>query len=138
MIKTLKYILLGFYFGFVLIKSEAVSWYRIVEMFHFQSFHLFGVIGSAVVTGIVSIFLIKRLYLTTLDDEVVDLTPKPIRFKANFFGGILFGLGWSLVGACTAPLFIHFGAGSYIIIVALAAAILGTFIYGTIKHKLPH
>lgn len=138
MIKYIKFILFGFYFSFVLIKSEAVSWFRIVEMFHFQSFHLFGVIGSAVVTGIISVQLIKRLKLKTLTQEEVNLKEKNLMPKANFFGGILFGLGWSLVGACTAPLFIHFGAGSYVIIIVIAAAILGTFVYGTIKHKLPH
>lgn len=138
MMKNLKYILLGFYFGFVLIKSEAVSWFRIVEMFHFQSFHLFGVIGSAVVTGIISVFLIKRLYLTTVKDEPIDLKPKPFLFKANLFGGIIFGLGWAIVGACTAPLFVHFGAGNSIIIVPIISATLGALVYGLLKEKLPH
>lgn len=138
MMKNLKYILLGFYFGFVLIKSEAVSWFRIVEMFHFQSFHLFGVIGSAVVTGIISVFLIKRLYLTTVKDEPIDLKPKPFLFKANLFGGIIFGLGWAIVGACTAPLFIHFGAGNFIIIIPIISATLGALVYGLLKEKLPH
>lgn len=138
MIKHLKYILLGFYFGFVLIKSEAVSWYRIVEMFRFQSFHLYGVIGSAVITGIISVLIIKGVHLTTVKDEPIDLKPKPFLPKANFFGGIIFGLGWAIVGACTAPLFIHFGAGNYIIVIPIITAILGTLVYGFLKEKLPH
>lgn len=138
MIRNWKYILLGFYFGFVLIKSEAVSWFRIVEMFHFQSFHLFGVIGSAVVTGIISVFIIKGVHLTTIKDEPIDLKPKPFLLKANLFGGIIFGLGWAIVGACTVPLFIHFGAGTFIIIVPIISATFGTLVYGLLKEKLPH
>jgi uncharacterized membrane protein YedE/YeeE len=136
--KNIKYILLGFYFGVVLIKSEAISWYRIVEMFHFQSFHLFGVIGSAVVTGIISVLIIKGVHLTTIKDEPIDLKPKPFLPKANLFGGIFFGLGWALVGACTAPLFVQLGAGNYIIIIPILAAFLGTLVYGIVKDKLPH
>ncbi|MCC7331560.1 MAG: YeeE/YedE family protein [Flavobacteriales bacterium] len=129
---------MGFYFGFVLIKSEAISWYRIVEMFHFQSFHLFGVIGSAVITGIVSVLIIKSVHLTTIKDEPIDLKPKPLLIRANFFGGLLFGLGWSLVGACTAPLFIHLGAGNLSILLVLIFVYIGTITYGAIKNKLPH
>ena len=129
---------MGFYFGVVLIKSEAISWYRIVEMFHFQSFHLFGVIGSAVVTGIISVLIIKGVHLTTIKDEPIDLEPKPFLLKANLFGGIFFGLGWALVGACTAPLFVQLGAGNYIIIIPILAAFLGTLVYGIVKDKLPH
>lgn len=136
--KNLKYILLGFYFGIVLIKSEAVSWYRIVEMFRFESFHLYGVIGSAVFTGLVSVLIIKGVHLTTIKDEPIDLKPKPFLLKANLFGGTIFGLGWSIVGACTAPLFIHFGTGNFIIVVAIVFSILGTLVYGILKDKLPH
>ncbi|MBW7846281.1 MAG: YeeE/YedE family protein [Bacteroidia bacterium] len=136
--KNLKYILLGFYFGFILIKFEAVSWYRIVELFHFQSFHLFGVIGSAALTGIISVLIIKSIHLTTIKDEPIDLKTKPLLIKANFFGGVLFGLGWSLVGACTAPLFIHLGSGNLSVLFVLLFVFVGTLVYGSIKNHLPH
>ncbi len=136
--RLLKFILLGFYFGFILLKSEAVSWYRIVEMFRFQSFHMYGVIVTAIVTGIVSILVIKATKLkTVLGDEIV-LPSKPKDYKANFIGGIFFGLGWSIVGACTAPLFIHLGLGNTIVIVPLIGAFFGALLYGIIKQKLPH
>ncbi|MDF1676918.1 MAG: YeeE/YedE thiosulfate transporter family protein [Vicingaceae bacterium] len=130
--KQLFYIISGIYFGFILIKSEAVSWFRILEMFHFQSFHMFGVIISAILTGIISVLIIKKKF------PKIDLTPKPLLLKANFFGGILFGVGWSIVGACTAPLFIHLGSGNFIILIPLLFALLGTYLYGILKNKLPH
>ena len=136
--KQLKFILFGCFFGFILIKSEAVSWYRIVEMFHFQSFHMFGVIGSAVAVGAISVLIIKQLNKTTFKDAPINVDKKPLMFKSNLFGGIIFGLGWSIVGACPAPLFIHFGSGNYIIMVPIIFALIGTFVYGSIKDKIPH
>jgi len=136
--KQLKFILFGCFFGFILIKSEAVSWYRIVEMFHFQSFHMFGVIGSAVAVGALSVLLIKKLNKTTFKENPINVDKKPLMVKSNLLGGIIFGLGWSIVGACPAPLFIHFGAGNYIILVPIIFALIGTFVYGSIKDKLPH
>ncbi|MCO6501166.1 MAG: YeeE/YedE family protein [Vicingus serpentipes] len=136
--KQLKFILFGSFFGFVLIKSEAVSWYRIVEMFHFQSFHMFGVIGSAVAVGAISVLIIKQLNTTTFKNKPINLDKKPLMVTSNLLGGIIFGLGWSIVGACPAPLFIHFGAGNYIILIPIIFALIGTFVYGSIKDKLPH
>jgi len=136
--KYLKFIILGFYFGFVLLKTEAVSWYRIIEMFHFQSFHMYGVIGTAIVTGIVSVQLIKLFRVKTISGDKVLFSDKPKDFKANFLGGIAFGLGWSLVGACTAPLFIHLGLGTTVIIIPILGAFLGALVYGITKNKLPH
>jgi len=132
------FILLGFYFGFILIKSEAVSWYRIVEMFQFQSIHLFGVIGSAVGVGTLSILLLKVLKVKSIDKEVLDISKKKLLPKSNIFGGLLFGAGWALVGACPAPLFIHLGLGNWIIVIPILSAILGVFIYGITKKYLPH
>lgn len=133
-----KYLLLGLYFGIILIKSEAVSWYRIIEMFHFQSFHLFGVISSAILIGIVSVFLIKKWEIKTISNQPICINPKKLQVRANFLGGIVFGLGWSLVGACTAPLFIHLGSGSLIIVIPIVFAIIGTYLYLRIQNKLPH
>lgn len=136
--KQLKFVFFGCFFGFILIKSEAVSWYRIVEMFHFQSFHMFGVIGSAIAIGALSVFIIKKLNRTTFKDNPINLDKKPLMFKSNLLGGIIFGIGWAIVGACPAPLFIHIGAGNYVILVPILFAIIGTLIYGNIKDKLPH
>lgn len=136
--KKLLFILFGFYFGIALVKSEAISWYRIVEMFQFQSFHLFGVIGSAIVVGIISVQLIKMLAIKSVDGEKINLSPKPLQTKANLVGGILFGLGWSFVGACPAPLYIHIGLGNFIILLPIIFALLGVILYGAIKKYLPH
>lgn len=136
--KKLILILLGFYFGFILIKSEAVSWYRIVEMFQFQSFHLFGVIGSAVSVGVLSILLLKSLKVKSIDNEELDVSKKKLLPKSNILGGVMFGAGWALVGACPAPLFIHLGLGNWIILIPILSAILGVFIYGITKKYLPH
>ena len=129
---------MGFYFGLILIKSEAVSWYRIVEMFQFQSFHLFGVIGSAIGVGSLSIVLLKRFNIKSINQEVLDTSKKKLLPKSNIFGGLLFGAGWALVGACPAPLFIHLGLGNWIIVIPILSAILGVFIYGITKKYLPH
>ena len=130
--KTGKYVIIGFCFVFILMKSEAVSWFRIVEMFHFQSFHMFGLIGSAIVTGALTVFLLRRL------DHALDVTPKPYQPKRNLIGGVVFGMGWSIAGACTAPLFIHLGTGNLWMVIPLVSAILGTFAYAKLKNKLPH
>lgn len=136
--KVFKFIMIGFYFGLVLLKSEAVSWYRIVEMFHFQSFHMFGVIGSAIFTGVISVQLIKRFNLKSFAGEAISLEEKPETPKANILGGILFGIGWSLVGACTAPLFIQVGLGNGIVVIPLIGAFLGALVYELLRNKLPH
>jgi uncharacterized membrane protein YedE/YeeE len=135
---VLKYLFVGFVFGIVLTKSEAVSWYRIYEMFQFQSFHMYGIIGIAVVTGILGVQIIKRKNIKDckgLSIEILDKEKTSIRY---WVGGLFFGLGWALVGACPGPIFILLGAGFLPIILVLFGALVGTFIYGVLKDKLPH
>lgn len=134
----LKYLLVGILFGIVLTKTEAVSWYRIYEMFHFQSFHMYGIIGTAIVTGIIGIQIIKRRNLKDIDGMPIEILDKEKGNARYWIGGILFGLGWALVGACPGPIFILLGAGFYNVAFVLFGAIFGTFLYGLIKDKLPH
>ena len=136
--KYLKYILVGFIFGVVLTKSEAVSWYRIYEMFQFQSFHMYGIITVAVVTGIIGLQIIKRVQLKNIKGDPIQVPDKEDGSIRFWLGGIFFGLGWALVGACPGPIFILIGAGFLPAILILVGALLGTFIYGVLKDKLPH
>ncbi len=136
--KFLKFIILGFIFGIVLTKSEAVSWYRIYEMFHFQSFHMYGIIGVAVVTGIIGIQIIKRFNVKDVQGNPIEIADKELGSIRYWIGGLFFGLGWALVGACPGPIFILLGAGIFSVIFILIGAMLGTFIYGMCKDKLPH
>ena len=136
--KFLKYILVGFIFGIVLTKSEAVSWYRIYEMFQFQSFHMYGIIGVAVITGIIGVQIIKRFKVKDLNGNPIIITDKEPGSVRYWVGGFLFGLGWALVGACPGPIFILLGAGILPVLFILIGALLGTFIYGILKNKLPH
>jgi uncharacterized membrane protein YedE/YeeE len=136
-IGKIKYFLLGIVFGFILVKAEVVSWFRIQEMFRFQSFHMYGVIMSAIIVGIISIQLIKKFQTKTINGEEIIIEPK--RFSwGNIIGGTIFGLGWSLTGACPGPLYALFGSGIYVIGVSLLSAIAGVFIYGVFAEKLPH
>ena len=136
--KLFKALLLGTFFGIVLIKTEVISWFRIQEMFHFQSFHMYGVIGSAVVVGALSVFLIKRFKVHSSSGEVIDPKGKQFNKVGNFTGGMIFGFGWALTGACPGPLFALVGAGHWIFLISILAAILGTFVYGIARDKLPH
>jgi uncharacterized protein len=136
--KSLKYLFVGFIFGIVLTKSEAVSWYRIYEMFHFQSFHMYGIIITAIITGTIGIQLIKKNNLKNIDGKLFDIADKEKGSFRYWIGGMVFGLGWALVGCCPGPIFILLGAGFLPIILVLFGALLGTFIYGLIKDKLPH
>jgi uncharacterized protein len=139
--KTINFfvsILLGAAFGVVLIESQAISWYRIQEMFYFQSFHMYGLLGSAIATGALSIFLIKKLKVKSIYNNPVVVKDKPLTWKANLIGGTIFGLGWGLTGACSAPLLILVGLSWQLGLILLAGALLGTFIYGILKNKLPH
>lgn len=133
-----KYLVVGILFGIVLTKTEAVSWYRIYEMFHFQSFHMFGIIGTAIVTGIIGIQIIKRKKIKDIDGVPIEILDKEKGNSRYWIGGILFGLGWALVGACPGPIFILLGAGFYNVAFVLFGAIFGTFLYGLFKDKLPH
>lgn len=136
--KTLKYLITGIAFGVIMFKSEAASWFRIFEMFQFNSFHMFGIIGSALATGVIGIQLIKRLKLKSFSGEEIIIPPKAKGWKNYLFGGILFGLGWGLAGACPGPIFTLIGAGFLPLILVLAFAVLGTFVYGILRPKLPH
>jgi uncharacterized membrane protein YedE/YeeE len=136
--RNLKFFLLGIFFGIVLTKAQVISWFRIYEMFRFESFHMYGIIGSAVVLGALIIQYIKRSHLKSVDGIPITIDPKPKTYKASIFGGILFGLGWALVGACPGPIYILIGAGFWVFTVVLIGALLGTFLYGVVKEKLPH
>lgn len=138
MMKTLKFIFVGFVFGIVLTKSEAVSWYRIYEMFLFQSFHMYGIIMVAIATGVIGLQIIKRNQVKNIEGEVVKIAEKEKGSFRYWIGGLFFGLGWALVGACPGPIFILLGAGFLPVIFVLIGALLGTFIYGLIKDNLPH
>jgi len=136
--KLIKFLIVGFIFGIVLTKSEAISWYRIYEMFQFQSFHMYGIIGVAVTTGIIGIQWIKRNKMKSLEGQTIEILDKEPGTTRYILGGIAFGLGWGLVGACPGPIFILLGVGFWNILWVLLGAILGTFIYGVLIKKLPH
>jgi uncharacterized membrane protein YedE/YeeE len=132
-----KYLVMGTIFGIILTKAEVISWYRIQEMFRLQSFHMFGVIGSAVVVGALSVFLIKRLKAKTIYGEPIVLEDKKFN-KGQIYGGLLFGFGWAVTGACPGPLFAQIGTGATVVSVTLLSAIVGTWVYGYVRDRLPH
>jgi hypothetical protein len=134
---NLKYLLAGTLFGIVLVKAEIVSWFRIQEMFRMESFHMYGVIGSAVVVGAISVMLIKKLGIRTIYGEQIVIMPKTFD-KGIVIGGLMFGLGWAMTGACPGPLFAQVGAGAAVIIVTVLFAIFGTYVYGVLRDRLPH
>ncbi|MCC9016580.1 MULTISPECIES: DUF6691 family protein [Flavobacterium] len=134
---NLKYLIVGIFFGILFVKTEIISWFRIQEMFHLESFHMYGVIGSAVAVGVISVFLIKKFNIKTLQGEKIEIQPKTFS-KGQIYGGLLFGFGWAITGACPGPLFAQIGTGATVIVVTLISAILGTWVYGFIKDKLPH
>lgn len=136
--KAIKFILVGFVFGIVLTKSEVVSWYRIYEMFLFQSFHMYGIIMIAIFTGIIGIQLIKRKNYKDYKGYPIHIIPKEAGSTRFWIGGTLFGLGWALVGSCPGPIFILIGAGFLPMLLVLFGALFGTFLYGLFKNKLPH
>ena len=134
---NLKYALVGMLFGVVFIKAEIVSWYRIQEMFRLESFHMYGVIGTAVAVGALSVFLIKKLNIKTIYGESIDFSPKKFN-KGQIIGGLTFGFGWAMTGACPGPLFAQIGTGTMVIGVTLLSAIAGTWVYGYLRERLPH
>ena len=136
--KYIKFLLVGIFFGIVLVKSEAVSWYRIYEMFKFQSFHMYGIIGSAVILGVIIVWLIKKNKVKSIEGREIDLPPKDKVFTRYMVGGIIFGLGWALAGACPGPMYVLLGTGIWSMLIVIAAAVLGTFVYGLLKDRLPH
>lgn len=136
--KYLKFLAVGIFFGIVMYKSEAASWFRIYEMFHFASFHMYGIIGSAVIIGLIGVQLIKRKDLKTHENQEIYLTAKKPGISRYLIGGTIFGLGWALTGACPGPMFVLAGAGFYSILIVIAGSILGTLAYGVLHKKLPH
>ncbi len=135
----LKYLLIGTAFGFVLMKSEVVSWFRIQEMFRFDAFHMYGIIGVAVIVGIISVQIIKRMNLKDKNGNPISIPPKDAsQVKRYLIGGSLFGLGWALLGACPGPMFALLGSGLTIMAIPILAALAGTYTYGVLKDKLPH
>lgn len=133
----LKYLVIGTVFGIIFVKAEVISWFRIQEMFRLQSFHMYGVIGSAVVVGMLSVWLIKKYNIKTLEGETVVFHPKKFN-KGQVYGGLLFGLGWAVTGACPGPLFAQIGTGATVVAVTLLSAIAGTWVYGRFRDQLPH
>lgn len=134
---NLKYLAAGILLGIVFIKAEIISWYRIQEMFRLQSFHMYGVIGSAVATGLLSVWLIKRFRVKTIYGEPIIFHPKKFN-KGQVYGGLLFGAGWALTGACPGPLFAQIGSGASVVIVVLLSAVAGTWVYGRLRERFPH
>lgn len=134
---NLKYSAVGLLFGIAFVKAEIISWYRIQEMFRLESFHMYGVIGTAVVVGALSVFLIKRFQLKTIYGEPITFHPKEFN-KGQVIGGLLFGLGWAMTGACPGPLFAQIGSGATVVLVTLLSAIAGTWVYGYFRERLPH
>lgn len=135
--KNIKYIIAGIFFGIVLVKSEVISWFRIQEMFRLDSFHMYGVIGTAVVVGIISVQIIKRFHLKSIEDEAITMQHRPFQ-KGQIFGGLLFGMGWALTGACPGPIFAQIGSGFTVVIITFLSALAGTWVYGLIRERLPH
>lgn len=136
--KALKFLLVGIFFGIVLVKSEAVSWYRIYEMFRFQSFHMYGIIGTAIASGVLFLQLSKKGAIKSIRGADIFVPKKETGFIRYIVGGIIFGFGWALIGACPGPMYILLGTGVWSMLIVIAAAIFGTFIYGLLKSKLPH
>ncbi len=134
---NIKYLVVGIAFGIVFVKAEIISWFRIQEMFRLQSFHMYGVIGSAIVVGMISVLIIKKFNIKTIYGETIEFHTKTFN-KGQVFGGLLFGLGWAITGACPGPLFAQIGTGATVVAVTLLSAIAGTWVYGYFREKLPH
>lgn len=136
--KYIPFFLVGIFFGITMSKSEAISWYRIQEMFRFESFHMYGIIGVAVVASALIIFVMKRFKIKTLRNTYVSYTPLPLNVTRHLLSGTIFGLGWALVGACPGPMYVLLGQGYAILIVVILGGLLGTFTYGVVREYLPH
>ncbi len=134
---NLKYLVAGVLFGVIFVKAEVISWFRIQEMFRFQSFHMYGIIGSAVLVGIISVAVIKKFDIKTIYGERITFSPKKFN-KGQVFGGLIFGFGWAMTGACPGPLFAQIGTGATVVAVTLLSAVAGTWVYGYLREKLPH
>ena len=136
-LQLVKYLLVGIFFGIVITKTEVISWYRIQEMFRFQSFHMFGTIFTAIAVGAVSIFIIKKFNIKTIEGETVRIPDKTFN-KGQIYGGLLFGFGWAITGACPGPIYALIAPSGGVAIVILVSAVFGTWVYGYFREKLPH
>ena len=136
--KFLKYLLVGIFFGIVMTKSEAVSWFRIQEMFRFESFHMYGIIGTAVILGAIVTYFIKSSSMKNIEGSEITVKPKEVQYRANIIGGTIFGLGWALTGACPGPMFTIVGHGVISMLLVILSAIIGVYVYGSVRGKLPH
>lgn len=136
--KAIKYIFAGILFGIIMTKSEVISWYRIQEMFRFQSFHMYGIIGSAVVLGMLATFIIKKYQVRSIQGQPITFNDKKKSVPRYLIGGTMFGLGWAMTGACPGPLYVLIGHGFGVILIVLASALLGTYVYGLLRGRLPH
>ncbi|WP_375562962.1 DUF6691 family protein [Bernardetia sp. OM2101] len=134
---NLKYLFVGIAFGIVFVKAEIISWFRIQEMFRLESIHMYGVIGTAILTGMISVFIIKKFNIKTLSGEKIVFKDKVFN-KGQIYGGLIFGLGWAMTGACPGPLFAQIGTGATVVLVTLLSAIFGTWMYGLLRERLPH
>ena len=134
---NIKYLIVGIAFGIVFVKAEIISWFRIQEMFHLQSFFMYGVIGTAVLVGMLSIFLLKKLNVKTISGEAITFEDKKFS-KGQIYGGLIFGFGWAITGACPGPLFAQIGSGFGVVFITFLSAVAGTWVYGLIREKLPH
>jgi uncharacterized membrane protein YedE/YeeE len=137
LVSNIKYLVVGVFFGIVFVKAEIISWYRIQEMFRLHSFHMYGVIGTAVVVGLISVWLIKKFEIRTMQGEEVVFHKKEFHW-GNVIGGTMFGLGWAITGACPGPLFAQIGSGFLVVIITLLSALAGTWLYGLLRDRLPH
>ncbi len=134
---NLKYLIVGLAFGIVFVKAEIISWFRIQEMFRLQSFHMYGVIGSAIVVGIISVWLIKKFNIKTISGEAITFGKKTFN-KGQIYGGLIFGFGWAITGACPGPLYAQLGTGATVIAITILSAVAGTWVYGYFREKLPN
>lgn len=134
---NLKYLVVGIAFGIVFVKAEIISWFRIQEMFRLQSFFMYGVIGTAVVVGMLSVWLIKKYNIKTMSGETIKFEDKTFN-KGQIYGSLIFGIGWAITGACPGPLFAQIGSGFWVVGVTFLSAVAGTWVYGYFREKLPH
>lgn len=134
--KNLKYLIVGVVFGVALTKGEAISWYRMQEMFYFQGFHMYGIFMTAVPIGALSIWLIRKFKIKTIENENVDPILKPYHHGV-IFGGLIFGFGWALTGACPGPLYAQIGSGYLVTVITFLSALLGTWVFALLKPYLP-
>ena len=136
--RLIKFLFTGILFGIVMTKSEAVSWFRIHEMFRFESFHMYGIIGTAVIFGAIAVAIIKKVSAKNINGETIKFNDKNMSVPRYLFGGTIFGLGWAMTGACPGPMFTLLGHGTWTILIVIASSVVGTYLYGALRSKLPH